>query len=512
MAFNPKPDRDTVRFGKFVLGLVDRRLTCSGQPVKLSSRALDILCELASVPGEVVSKDRLMEKVWPGRVVEENAIQVHVSTLRKALELGSDGHSYVVTVPGRGYRLVGVENGPDMLGSGGIPARGTTVAVLRFANLSGDFSQNYFADGIVEDIITGLSRITGLSVVGSTSSLLFEAGSGDLASIGRKLGCRYLVQGSVRKADNRIRITARLVESDTGVALWAERYDRRFDDIFEVQDAIAMSLIGALEPNLRKVEISRVRRERPNSLDAYDLVLRALSSMRTTMPTGAGEAIPLLEKALELEPDYSAAQAQLARCFQIRFSRGGLNEADRATAVLYARAATRSDDATALGAAGLVIWFADPDFSDAFEVFQRALSISPSNVVALGNSAFAHAFMGDGKSALKLAQHALEVSPFDTLIAHMAIAVTELYANRFDEALKAAARAVEANPSFSVPHVLQTVALVRLGRIEEARSAAERVLNLDPTFTMPVWSVTVRKNPAVFDPMAQAWSELATCS
>jgi tetratricopeptide (TPR) repeat protein len=165
-----------------------------------------------------------------------------------------------------------------------------------------------------------------------------------------------------------------------------------------------------------------------------------------------------------------------------------------------------------LGAAGLVIWFADPDFSDAFEVFQRALSISPSNVVALGNSAFAHAFMGDGKSALKLAQHALEVSPFDTLIAHMAIAVTELYANRFDEALKAAARAVEANPSFSVPHVLQTVALVRLGRIEEAKSAAERVLNLDPTFTMPVWSVTVRKNPAVFDPMAQAWSELATCS
>jgi TolB-like protein len=458
-----------------------------------------------------VSKDRLMERIWPGRVVEENAIQVHVSTLRKALEPGSDGQSYVVTVPGRGYRLLGVENGPDMpaySGSRDSPVRGTTVAVLRFANLSGDSSQDYFADGIVEDIITGLSRITGLSVVGSTSSLLFEAGSGDLASIGRKLGCRYLVQGSVRKADNRIRITARLVESDTGVALWAERYDRRFDDIFEVQDAIAMSLIGTLEPNLRKVEISRVRRERPNSLDAYDLVLRALSSMRTTMPMGAGEAIPLLEKALELEPDYSAAQAQLARCFQIRFSRGGLNEADRATAVRYARAATRSDDATALGAAGLVIWFADADFGAAFEVFDRALSISHSNVVALGNSAFAHAFMGHGEIALTLAQRALAVSPLDTLIAHMAIAVTEFHAGHFEEALSAAARAVEANPSFSVPQVLLTVALVRLGRIEEARSTAERVLSLDPTFTMPVWSVTVRKNPAVFDPMAQAWAQL----
>src|SRR5258706_523611 len=298
MTGNRKPAPDEVRFGSFSLDLIDRRLTCAGQPVKLSSRALDILCELAARPGEVVSKDRLMETVWPGRVVEENAIQVHVSTLRKALEAGSDGNSYVVTVPGRGYRLVGIDGGLDVpahAGAAETPARGTSVAVLRFANLSGDSSQDYFADGIVEDIITGLSRITGLSVVGSTSSLLFEAGSGDLASIGRKLGCRYLVQGSVRKADNRIRITARLVESDTGVALWAERYDRRFDDIFEVQDAIAMSLIGALEPNLRKVEISRVRRERPNSLDAYDLVLRALSSMRTTMPTGAGEAIPLLQ-------------------------------------------------------------------------------------------------------------------------------------------------------------------------------------------------------------------------
>jgi adenylate cyclase len=231
--------------------------------------------------------------------------------------------------------------------------------------------------------------------------------------------------------------------------------------------------------------------------------------MRTTMPTGAGEAIPLLEKALELEPDYAAAQAQLARCFQIRFSRSGLNETDRLTAVRYARAATRSDDATALGAAGLVIWFADRDYDAAFEVFDRALSVSRSNVIALGNSAFAHAFMGHRDIALQLAQRALEVSPFDTLIAHMAIAVAEFHAGRFEEALRAASRAVEANPSFSVPHVFLTVSLIRLGRIEEARSAAGRALSLDPTFAMPVWAVTVRKNPAVFDPMVQAWSELA---
>jgi adenylate cyclase len=338
---------------------------------------------------------------------------------------------------------------------------------------------------------------------------MFGDGTRDLAKIGRELGCRYLVQGSVRKVDNRIRITARLVESETGVSIWAERYDRSLDDVFEVQDAIAMSLIGALEPNLRKAEISRVRRQRPNSLDAYDLVLRALSSMRTTMPTGAGEAIPLLLRALELEPDYAAAQAHLSRCFQIRFSRSGLNEADRTAAVRHARAAVRSDDATALGTAGLVIWFVDPDYEAAFEVFERALSISNSNVVALGNSAFVHAWMGQGELAIQRAKRALQLSPFDTLIAYMAIAVAELHARRFDEAYRAASRAVEANAYFSVPQILLTVALVGLGRLEDARSAAERVLTLDPTFTMAVWSVTVRKNPDVFDPIAKAWTKVA---
>jgi TolB-like protein/DNA-binding winged helix-turn-helix (wHTH) protein/tetratricopeptide (TPR) repeat protein len=499
-----------IKFGPFRLDLVERRLACAEEPVKLTSRALDILCELAAARGEVVDKDQLMERIWRGRVVEENAIQVHVSSLRKALEAGGDGHSYVVTVPGRGYRLVGIETGaPPSLDAGPDRARirGTSVAVLRFANLSGDPAQDYFADGIVEDIITGLSRISGLFVIGRNSSFMY-GGDADFAKVGRDLGCRYLVQGSVRKADNRIRITARLIEAETGVSIWGERYDRRIDDIFEVQDAIAMSLIGAIEPNLRKAEIGRVRRQRPSSLDAYDLVLQALSAMRTTMPVGAGEAIPLLQRALELEPDYAAAQAHLSRCFQIRFSRSGLNESDREASVRYARAAIRSDDATSLGTAGLVIWFDDPDYEGAFEVFERALSISNSNVVALGNSAFVYAWMGQGRLAIQRAKRALELSPFDTLIAYMAIAVAELHAHRFEEAHRAASRAVEANPSFSVPQVLLTIALVELGRLEEARAAAARVLALDPTFTMPVWSVTVRKNPAVFDPIAKAWDKL----
>jgi TolB-like protein len=499
---------DEVTFGPFRLSLTRRLLTRAGEPVKLNSRALDILCELACVPGQVVEKDRLMERVWPGRVVEENAIHVHVSALRKVLEAEGEEQRYILTVPGRGYRLVGQFPTSETLRLESRKIPGTSVAVLRFANLSGDPAQDYFADGIAEDIITGLSRISGVFVIAGNSSRMFSGENLDLRTIGHQLGCRYLVQGSVRKADDRIRITSRLVEAETGVSLWGERYDRRLDDIFEVQDAIAMSLIGAIEPNLRKAEIGRVRRQRPSSLDAYDLVLQALSSMRTTMPTGAGEAVPLLLKALELEPDYPAAHAHLSRCFQIRFSRKGLHESDREACVRHARAAIRSDDATALGTAGLVIWFADPEYRDAFEVFERALAISTSNVVALGHSAFAHAWMGEREIAFERAERALAVSPLDTLIAHMAIAVAELQVGHFEEAYKAATRACEANPSFSVPQIFRALALIGLDRLDQARASAARVLALDPTFTMLVCSVTVRKNPAVFDPLAEAWNQL----
>src|SRR3954467_3784040 len=156
-----------IRFGRFALDLAGRRLVCAGQSVKLSSRSLDILCELAAAAGEVVSKDQLMQKIWLGRVVEENAIQVHVSALRKALESGSEGRSYVVTVPGRGYRLVGIDSSVPLSAqpiSPAMAARGTSVAVLRFVNLSGDPGQDYFADGIVEGLLPGLSPLCGLCV------------------------------------------------------------------------------------------------------------------------------------------------------------------------------------------------------------------------------------------------------------------------------------------------------------------------------------------------------------
>jgi TolB-like protein len=192
--------------------------------------------------------------------------------------------------------------------------------------MSGDPEQEYFADGIVEDIITGLARIKWFFVIARNSSFIFKGKAVDVKQVGRDLGVRYVLEGGVRKAGNHVRITAQLIDARTGIHVWAERYDRLLDDIFTVQDEIAMSVIGAIEPSIRKVEIERVRRKRPESLDAYDLVLRALPLVHKLMPRDATAAIPLLERALELEPDYAGAHALLAWCFHFRYRRGDLRE------------------------------------------------------------------------------------------------------------------------------------------------------------------------------------------
>jgi TolB-like protein len=503
-------DRDEVGFGPFRIDLRQRRLTLQGAPVRLGGRALDILCVLATAKGEVVSKDQLLDAVWAGVAVEENNIQVHISALRKELDRLTKGESFVVTAPGRGYRLIGLEPHssaapaqPDQQHPG---VSGTSIAVLPFQNMSGDSEQEYFADGIVEDIITGLSRIMWLFVTARNSSFVYRARAVDLKQIGRELGVRYLLEGSLRKAGNRVRIAAQLIDAQTGAHLWAERYDRLLDDIFAVQDEITMSVIGAIEPNLRKAEIQRIKRKRPDSLDAYDLVLRALPSMRTRMVDAADAAIPLLQRALELEPEYAVASALLAQCFHFRFSRGGLGEADRVASIRYARGAIAAgaDDATTLAIAAIVIWFDDHDVATAFELFDRALAVSNSNVVALSNSAFVLAWMGNSEVAIERAQRAIKLSPFDTSNSQLALAVAHFHSKNYEKSRDAAQRAVEAHPTFSVPRALLAAALIRIGRKQDAIAEAHRVIELDPTFTTRNWSVTVGTAPEVFSAFADA--------
>jgi TolB-like protein/Tfp pilus assembly protein PilF len=496
-------NQDDVNFGPFLLDVRRRQLRCGEVPVKVGRLEIDILCVLAQAKGGVVTKDEILAKVWPRRVVEDNAIQVHISALRKALDQADNAQTYVVTVPGRGYRLVGMEpritlhendtEDQDTENQIDPVVLGTSIAVMPFQNLSNEKEYEYFADGMVEDLVTGLSRIKSLFVIARGSSFIYKEQLVDVKQVGRELGVRYVVEGSVRKAGDHFHVAVQLIEAQTGAHLWAESYDRPLDNIFTVQDDITMSVVGAIEPQLRKIEIERIKRKRPNNLDAYDLLLRA-HSIHDLTPEAAAKTIPLLENALVLEPDYACAHAHLAHSYHIRFRLGGWNEQDCKTAIQHAHAAIAcgSDGATTLATAGLVILLDEHDVATAFDLFDHALAISRSNVVALSYSAYALAWMGNSELAIERAQRALHISPIDITHSYMALSVAHFNSKRYAEARDAAQRANESNPQFSIPYILLAVSLVRLGHLEEAKATANRVVALDPSFTRQGASTSYR--------------------
>jgi TolB-like protein/Flp pilus assembly protein TadD len=386
-----------------------------------------------------------------------------------------------------------------------------SIAALPFNNMSGDPEQEYFCDGIVEEIITGLSRIKWVFVIARNSSFVYKGRAVDIKQIGRELGVRYVLEGSVRKAGSRVRITAQLIEAETGAHLWAERYDRPFDDIFAVQDEITMCVVGAIEPSLRKAEIDRVRRQRPSNVNAYDLVLRSLPFVYALMPQHAENAIPLLRDALKLEPHYGLAHALLSWCFHVRFNRGGAREADRVVAIRHAHEAIAhgGDDATALAVAAFVIALDEHDAAMALKLFDQALTLSSSNIFALTGSAVTLAWMGNAEKTIERAKQALRFSPFDSLNfrANSAMSIAHFYCGRYAEAVDEARTAVGTNPFFSISRAVLAASLLRLGRVEEARLAARSVLDCEPSFKIQTLS-NVALEPAVFIALSDAWREL----
>ena len=261
----------------------------------LSARSFDILALLLARPDEVIGKAELFEAVWPGLVVEENTLQVHISALRKALDAGM-----IMTVHGRGYKYAGprpvaVPAGPAPGEPSGLTASETpmpskpSIAVLAFQNMSGDVEQEYFADGVADDIITALSRTSGLFVIARNSSFTYKGRNVDVKQIGRELGVRYVLEGSIRRAGGRIRIAAQLINSATGEHLWVERYDGASEDVFDLQDQVASSVVGAIAPRLEQAEIVRTMRKPTSSLDAYDHYLRGLAVSRPNLPNPAGK-------------------------------------------------------------------------------------------------------------------------------------------------------------------------------------------------------------------------------
>ncbi|HYS67739.1 MAG TPA: winged helix-turn-helix domain-containing protein, partial [Paraburkholderia sp.] len=320
-------------FGPFRLDVAAEILFRGAEPIVLGQRAVALLRLLVERAGEPVSKDALIEAAWPGLAIEDSNLTVQIAALRRVFEEVAGAADWIETLPRRGYRYVG----PSVTPGNPPAAEGTqasaplalpdkpSVAVLPFSNLSGDPAQEYFADGMVEDIIAGLSRIKWLFVVARNSSFAYKGKAVDAKRVGHELGVRYLLQGSLRKDGNRVRISAHMIEAETAGNLWTERFDRPLDDIFALQDEIALNVVGAIEPSLRRAEIERVKRKRPDSLDAYDLVLHSQPDVYSGMPERATKALVLLERALALDPAYALAHAFAAMCHHNLFLRAGLH-------------------------------------------------------------------------------------------------------------------------------------------------------------------------------------------
>jgi adenylate cyclase len=383
-----------------------------------------------------------------------------------------------------------------------------SIAVLPFQNMSGDPEQEYFADGLVEDITTGLSRFKWLFVIARNSTFAYKGRSIDIKQVGRELGVRYVLEGSVRKAADRVRITAQLIETDQRTHIWAERYDRAINDIFALQDEITTSTVAAIEPSLRQAEIERAKRKRPDNLDAYDLVLRATPFANTGMPDGALQAVPLLERALALDPNYALAHGQIAFCHEVLYLRAGRKEDNRLAAIRHGHAAITlgPDDATALTFGGIAIGLVEHNRPLSLDAFEAALALSPSAASAYLWGALILGWGAEAERAIEWGERGIRLSPFDPWItaAFHGICLGHFMRGRYEESVTAARAAIRSKPGFSISHFLLAAPLVKLGRMDEAEDAAARGLELQPNYSSRGQCAAIGAVPELAAPLIEA--------
>jgi adenylate cyclase len=362
-----------------------------------------------------------------------------------------------------------------------------TIAVLPFANLGNDPGQDYFADGVVDEIITGLAHIHWLTVIARNSSFAFKGRISDVRQIARDLGVRYVLEGSIRKAGDRIRISCQLVEAETGGHLWANRFDGSLADVFDLQDQITEGVVFALEPTLRKAEIARVKRKRPDDLDAYDLYLRAVAHMYETTPQGREAALAFVQRALAIDPDYAEAHGVAAWCYLAKtLWEGGLSNDHREAALRHARAVQvlQSEDATTLAHAAIALALATRDLEAALELIDRALALNPNSVHAHDHGAVISTWAGRYDRAHALADRALRLSPFDPLsvMAFAAKAGAFLMQGQYNEALSNARKGLQIYPNHTPSFLIAIASLMRLGRPTEAQAMAQEYMGIYPTY------------------------------
>ena len=495
------------RFEGFTLDLAcGSLLAAGGAEIALRPKATALLRYLVEHPGRLIDRDELMQALWPGVFVTDDSVTQCVKEVRRALD---DAEQRLLrTLPRRGYLWAAevsragaastpapppaaAQPAPDATGTPPPqpPARRPMVAVLPFANMTGDPGQEYFADGVTEDLTTALSHLRWFSVISRNSAFTYKGRAVDVRQVGRELGVGYVLEGSVRRSGNRVRITAQLCEAGAGAHVWAERFDGDMADIFDLQDRIIESVVGAIEPSLRLAEVERARAKPTESLTAYDLYLRALPLQRLAARTGNDEALRLLRCAAALDPGFVAAKGALAGVVAFRFTQTWATQDEVDEAVRLAREVAESggeDDPSALAWAGHALAFLARDRDAGVAATDRALALAPNSALVLFLGGWNRLYVDDWRTASAQMERAMRLSPVDPAKFYYAAALgaAHFVGEQYEEAVEWERRALRDRPTYLVAHRLLAASLVHLGDPEAAREAVRALLGVAPGYTL----------------------------
>lgn len=448
---------------------------------------------------------RLQTIAEPGQVYVSGKVHEEVRDRMKA-DFRDLGDKRLKNIP-RPVRVFEVTVGPrgkrPRLPDGvTVEARKPSVAVLPFDNMGGDAEQEYFADGVVEDIITALSRFRDFAVIARNSSFVYKGRAVDVREVSRELGVRYLLEGSVRKAGQRLRITAQLIDAATGAHLWADKFDGSLEDVFDFQDRITATVASIVEPAIRWAEIERSRRERPDSVEGYDLYLRALPMHMSQTEAASVEAVNLLLRAIELEPNNPTYLVYAGNAMLHRWSQGwppiGEDDDRRGIELVERALANARDDAVVLSLASMMLIHNLKDYDRGLELSRRAVALNPNNLTVIMFAGIVQLHLGDLDEAIAYCEHAIRLSPAvdGAYWPLTAIAHAHMIRGEYEEAIAWSKRSISSNPSFVCTYWMLAAAHAHLGKMDEAKRYLSALKRLTPEVTLKlIWDGQPNRDP-----------------
>lgn len=475
-------------FGPYRLDTTRGCLWRQDEEIQVSSRGLALLAALLEADGKPVEKSALMDAGWPNATVEESNLTVQIAALRRSLGTASLGHEWIATVPRVGYRFAGSAAGNTPAArEAGKPEARIGIAVLPFVNLSSDPEQAYFADGLAEDLITDLSKVPGLTVIARNSSFRYRNNRADVQSIAGDLDVGYLIDGSVRRAASRVRISVQLIDAVDSSHLWADRFDRELADVFALQDDVVHEIVAALRSVLPSGPFAPA--QRPQTVEAYELFIRGRDQALLS-PESLRTGRPLLQRAVELEPGFPDAHAWLAMNYHFGWKYWG-----ESVDVYRPKSRTKAEEAVRLGPQhadprwilGYIRGY-DGELAEGIADFDLALKINPNQADAWSLFADMKVLDGDPLGAIECSRIAFRLNPYPPEIYYANLGWAQYAAGQYEQAVETLQ--AEARAQFAGSRRILAASLAQAGRLQAAHEEAAKYLAMIPEFTVSQWVAT----------------------